>query len=430
MIKATTLGSGGASGGADESRQAARPTGFSAGGRSAMGAFHPFVRLERLLRGREPGAHGVAGVEGPLLLQVGDPKAPPPTMLAETIAANSAGWGGYPPPRGTPDYKKAAAGWALRRFGLPAGFLDPEANILPVPGTREGLFFAITTAIPGPGESEKRKVLIPSPFFHVYAGASVAASGEPLFLPAGPETGFLPDYAALPRKVLDQVAVAILCSPSNPQGAVASREQIAGLIALARRHGFLAIFDECYSELYFDGPPPGALQLAAESGSLDNVMVFHSLSKRSSAPGLRCGFMAGDAGWIDRFDGALRFGGAGVPVPVQAAGAALWRDEAHVEANRAFYARNFDIAERVLGNRFGFRRPAGGFFLWLDVGDGEAAAIKLWEEAGIRVLPGAYMCVADAEGNNPGQPYIRVALVHDAAYVEAALEKLVACLAA
>ena len=396
--------------------------------RDVMAAFHPFIRLERLLKDRKPGDHGVPGVEGPLLLQVGEPKNPPPAFMLETLSANADGWASYPAARGLPEFQKAAAAWATRRFGLPEGFLDPERCLLPVPGTREGLFFAISTLIPGPGEGDKRKVLIPSPFFHVYAGATAAGGGEPVFVAAGPETGFLPDYASLPPEILEQTAAAILCSPSNPQGAVASREQVAGLIALARRHGFLAVFDECYSELYFDDPPPGALTLAAESGSLGSVMVFHSLSKRSSAPGLRCGFMAGDPEWIDRFDGALRFGGAGVPRPVQAAGAALWGDESHVEANRAFYRRNFETAGRVLGSRFGYSRPAGGFFLWLEVGDGEAAAVKLWEEAGIRVLPGAYMCAEDDHGNNPGAPYIRVALVHDQSYVEAALERLAACL--
>ncbi len=396
--------------------------------RDVMSAFHPFIRLERLLKDRAPGNHGVAGVEGPLMLQVGEPKNPPPSFMQDALNANAAGWASYPAARGTPDFQKATAAWATRRFGLPDGFLDPERCILPVPGTREGLFFAISTAIAGPGEGERRKVLIPSPFFHVYAGATAAGGGEPVFVAADEANGFQPDYSSLPADILDKTAVAILCSPSNPQGAVAGRAQIAGMIALAQRHGFLAVFDECYSDLYLDQPPPGALSLAAESGSLENVMVFQSLSKRSSAPGLRCGFMAGDPAWIDRFDGALRFGGAGVPRPIQAAGIALWGDEQHVEANRAFYRRNFDIAERLLGNRFGFRRPAGGFFLWLKVGDGEAAAVKLWEEAGIRVLPGAYMCASDSEGNNPGAAYIRVALVHDAAYVEAALERLAACL--
>ena len=432
MNDRTKLEAGGASGSAADSAGGASSgapgLGFGAGGRSALGAYHPFLRLEKLLNHRPLGAHGLPGIEGPLMLQVGEPKNPPPAFVERVLAENAKGWAAYPPPRGSQDHRLAAADWAARRFSLPDGFLDPDAALLPVPGTREGLFFAILMAIPGPGEGNKRKVLIPSPFFHVYAGATAAAGGEPVFVPAGPETGFLPDYTALPESLLAETALAILCSPSNPQGAVAGRGQIAALIALARRHGFLAIFDECYCELYDSEPPPGALTLAAESGSLANVMAFHSLSKRSSAPGLRCGFMAGDPDWIDRFDGALRFGGAGVPLPVQAAGAALWRDEAHVEENRDFYRRNFDVAERLLGNRFGFRRPAGGFFLWLDVGDGEAAAVKLWEEAGIRVLPGAYMCMPDAQGRNPGQPYIRVALVHEAGYVEAALNRLMDCL--
>ena len=187
----------------------------------------------------------------------------------------------------------------------------------------------------------------------------------------------------------------------------------------------MVAFDECYSEIYSQTPPASALQAAAElGGSLDNMLVFHSLSKRSSAPGLRCGFVVGEAGLIDALDGALRVGGAGVPLPVLAAGARLWRDEAHVRRNRALYREKFAVAERVLGGRFGFRMPDGGFFLWLDVGDGEEAAVELWRQAGVKVLPGAYMGADTAEGSNLGHAFIRVALVHEAAEVEAALQRL------
>lgn len=399
-------------------------TSFASAGRSALGSFHPFLRLERLLRDHPAGDHGLAGVKGPIQLQVGDPKNAPPVFLQECLQKNAAGWGSYPPPRGTADYREAAADWLTNRFSLPSGFIDPDRNILPVPGTREGLFFTIMMAIPGPGEGDKRKVLLPSPFFHVYAGATAAAGGEPVFVPARIENGFMPDYAALPKDVLDKAALAILCSPSNPQGAIASNAQMHTLIELARTHDFLAIFDECYSEIYLDQPPPGALESAAVLGSLDNLVVFHSLSKRSSAPGLRCGFIAGDARWIDRVDGAMRFGGAGVPLPALAAGARLWRDEVHVERNRDYYRESFTMAERLLGNRLGYQRPGGGFFLWLDVGDGEAATVKLWKEAGIRVLPGAYMSAEDETGDNPGASYIRVALVYDATFNEAALRLL------
>lgn len=388
---------------------------------------HPFLRLSALLDEIPPGC-SVAPDGKPILLQVGEPRNAPPDFVAETLAEAAAGWSRYPPPRGSADYRAAVVDWLTRRYDLPTGFLDPERNVLPLPGTREGLFFAALAltdkADSGRGGEGRRAILLPNPAYHVYSGAAASIGAEAVAVPATAETDFQPDYPGLDPAVLRSAALAFLCSPANPQGSVAGPEKLAALIDCAREHGFAAAVDECYSEIYFDGPPPGALQSAAKSGSLENLLVFHSLSKRSSAPGLRCGFVAGDARLIDILDQALRFGGAGVPLPVLAAGARLWRDEAHVAANRRRYQENFAIAERILGNRFGVRSPAGGFFLWLDVGDGEAAALKLWREAGIRVLPGAYMCGKSADDSRPGAPYIRIALVDDPTLTEAALGRL------
>ena len=393
-------------------------------------AFHPFLRLTALLDGIPPGSS--PGPEGkPVLLHVGEPRNAPPDFVAEAIAEAAPGWSRYPPPRGDAAYRAAAVAWLERRYDLPEGFLDPERHILPLPGSREGLFFAaivLAGAKNGPrtGRGEgKGAILMPNPAYHVYSGAAAAIGAEAVMVPATAETGFQPEYTGLEPAILERAALAYLCSPANPQGAVAEAPRQAALIDCARTHGFVAAFDECYSEIYFDAPPPGALQLAAASGSLDQVLAFHSLSKRSSAAGLRCGFVAGDPELIGRLDQAFRFGGAGVPLPVLAAGTRLWQDEAHVVANRQRYRENFDVAERVLGNRFGARRPAGGFFLWLDVGDGEAAALKLWREAGIRVLPGAYMCGEEGDDSAPGAPYIRIALVDDPELTEAALGRLV-----
>ncbi len=390
-----------------------------------LNAFHPFLRLAALLEDIPPGAS--AAPDGrPIQLQVGEPRNAPPDFVPEVLAEAAAGWSRYPPPRGDAAYRTAASDWLRRRYGLPAGFLDPERHILPLPGTREGLFFAaVALAGAGAENGARRAILMPNPAYHVYSGAAAAIGARAIRVPATPETGFQPDYPGLEPELLESAALAYLCSPGNPQGAVAGPDRLAGMIGAARRHGFVAAFDECYSEIYFGAPPAGALQAAAESGSLENVLAFHSLSKRSSAPGLRCGFVAGDAGLIDVLDQALRYGGAGVPLPVLAAGTRLWQDEAHVEANRRRYRENFAIAERVLGNRFGARTPAGGFFLWLDVGDGEAAALKLWREAGIRVLPGAYMCGTKDDESGPGKPYIRIALVDDPPMTEVALSRLV-----
>jgi aspartate/methionine/tyrosine aminotransferase len=206
---------------------------------------------------------------------------------------------------------------------------------------------------------------------------------------------------------------------------VADLPRLESLLRLARRHGFVLAVDECYAEIYDRVPPPGALEAAARlGGGLDNLVVLHSLSKRSSVPGLRSGFIAGPAVLIRRGIQLVNYGGAGVSLPVLAASAALWRDEAHVAENRARYRQNMDIAERILGNGLGFRRPAGGFFLWLEVGDSEAVARRLWSEAGLRVLPGAYMGRVDPAGRHPGRSYIRVALVHEAETVAEAMTRL------
>jgi len=309
--------------------------------------------------------------------------------------------------------------------------IDSETAILPVPGTREGLFFTALANTPADGLAEgrgegKAAVLIPNPCYHVYYSATAAAGAEPVFVSATAETGFQPDYTALDPALLDRVSLAYFCTPSNPQGAIADLGQLKALIQLARTHDFTVALDECYVEIYNEAAPPGALQAAAAlGGSLDNLLVFHSLSKRSSAPGLRCGFAAGDPKRIDALAVMMSTGGAGVPLPVCAAGTRLWREEDHAAANRARYQENFAIAERVLGNRFNFRKPGGGFFLWLDVGDGEAAARKLWAEAAIRVLPGAYIGRQDVTGINPGSPFIRLALVDSEESTAKALKKLI-----
>lgn len=384
-------------------------------------AFHPFLKLNRLLADLEPGRSPLPD-GAPVALQVGEPQNQPPDFITEELQKAAAGWQKYPPPRGTESYRKACVDWLERRYPAGRGLVDEASHLLPLPGTREGLFFAALATV---GQGGRRKVLLPNPFYHVYAGAALAAGAEPVFVPATAETDFLPDFAALDPEILDQAALAYLNSPSNPQGAIAGPDVLKRQIAAARRHDFVLALDECYAEIYDAAPPPGALDVLAEfGGGLDNLLIFHSLSKRSSAAGLRCGFVAGDSARIDALDATLRVGGAGVPLPVLAAGTRLWQEETHVTANRDRYRANFDAAERALAGRLGDVRPQAGFFLWLDVGDGEAAARRLWQEAGLRVLPGAYMAEADAQGRNPGASYIRVALVYDPETTERALTRL------
>lgn len=394
--------------------------------RREIQAYHPFLKLNRLLDGMSPGV-SPAPDGAPLKLQVGEPQMPAPALIEEAMAGSDdgGGWNRYPPPRGTAAYREAAHTWLARRYGAGADLLDPATQLLPVPGTREGLFFAALASV----TPARDTVLLPNPFYHVYAGAAVAAGARPVFVPATAATGFQPAYDALDADTLDRTALAFLNSPANPQGSVADTDTLKRMIALARRHDFVIALDECYAEIHAGTPPPGGLDAArALDGGLANMLVVHSLSKRSSAPGLRCGFIAGDPRWLEPLDAVLRVGGAGVPLPVLAAGAALWRDEDHVAANRQRYTENFAVAERILGDVGPGVVPEAGFFLWLNVGDGEAAAAKLWREAGLRVLPGAYMSVPDDAGRSPGAAYIRVALVHPPAVTEAALTRLRAVL--
>jgi len=247
-------------------------------------------------------------------------------------------------------------------------------------------------------------------------------------LPSTAETGFLPDFAAVDPAVLRRTAIAFLCSPSNPEGAIADREAWASLLSLAERYDFRVFADECYSELYRDAPPPGALEVAAEVGAdPERVVAFHSLSKRSNLPGLRSGFVAGGPKSIAAIRRLRSYAGAQLPLPLQYAAARVWADEAHVEENRALYRAKYDLADRIFGNVPGYHAPQAGFFLWLRVEDGEAAALKLWRETGVRVLPGAYLA-QEVDGLNPGRGYIRVAMVAPYENVERGLRAIRATL--
>ncbi|UCH74944.1 MAG: aminotransferase class I/II-fold pyridoxal phosphate-dependent enzyme [Rhodospirillales bacterium] len=385
---------------------------------------YPFQRLAALLKDI-PAAEGMA----PILMHIGEPQLPQPAMVAEAVARESHLWNRYPPVEGTSDFRAAAAAWLTRRYGLPDGMVDPERHVIAACGTREVLFQTALVAVPdrdGGTGAGPPVVLMPNPMYHVYYGATVLAGAEPVLVPATAESGFMPDYAALDPNLLRRTALAYLCSPGNPQGAVASLERLQTLIELAREHGFLLALDECYSEIWRGSPPPGGLEAcAALGGEMEGVLVFHSLSKRSNAAGLRAGFVAGDAAALARLLRLRNYGGAPIPGPLQAAAAALWRDEDHVVRSRAHYQALFELARRILGNRAGYHDSPGGFFLWLDVGDGEAAARAAWRHGAVKVMPGGYMSRPDsATGANPGDRYIRIALVHDLDTAEAGLSRL------
>ena len=386
---------------------------------------NPWARLRALLDAAPPRTNLPH-----VLMSLGEPQHDPPPVMARIIAESANLWNRYPPMQGTPAYRTACADWLARRYRLPPGMVTGERHVLSLNGTKEGLFLVAAMAVPQEKRGREPVVLMPNPYYLVYNGAAQMAGAEPVFLDATSRTGFLPDLDAIPDAVLARTALFYLCSPANPQGAIASLDYLKQAIRLARAHDFVLAVDECYCEIYDKEAPPGALEAcAALGGDLANVLIFHSLSKRSSAAGLRCGFVAGDAKLIELMNTLRSYGGAQVPLPIQAAATALWRDEAHVDANRALYRKKFDVAERVLKGRFGFYRPPGGFLLWLDVGDGEAAALTLWREAAVRTLPGAYIARPNARGENPGQRYIRVALVHDDATIEAGLSRMVQVLA-
>lgn len=361
---------------------------------------YAFPRLRKLLDAHAPGGPVVA-------MTIGEPTHPMPDFVGPILAANLSGFGVYPPNDGTPELLAAISGWIARRYGV-AVAVD---RLMALNGTREGLFNACIALCPETKRGRQPVVLMPNPFYQVYAVAALTVGAEPVYVNATAANGFLPDYASLPADVLDRVTVAYICSPANPQGAVAGRDYWASLLALAEKHDFIILADECYSEIWRSAPPPGVLEVAADIGANpERVFSFHSLSKRSNLPGLRSGFVAGGAQGIAQIRKLRSFAGAPLPLPIQRVSEAAWADEAHVEASRALYQQKFAIAANVFGGLQGFDLPEGGFFLWLPVEDGEAAALKLWQETGVRVLPGAYLS-RDTAAGNPGKGYVRVALV-------------------
>lgn len=381
---------------------------------------YAFPRLRKLLDGVSPG--GVAADRGPIRMSIGEPRHLMPDFVGPIIAAHVGEFGRYPPNEGSAVLLDAVAGWIRRRHGVRVA---PD-RLMALNGSREGLFNACIALCPEEKRGRPPIVLIPNPFYQVYAVAALAAGAVPVYVPAPPETGFLPDFAALPPEILDRAAILYICSPSNPQGAVAPRGYLADLVTLAERHDFRILADECYSELWRDAPPPGLLEVATNADP-ERITVFNSLSKRSNMPGLRSGFVCGGRESIRRLRRLRTYAGAPLPLPLQRVAEAAWRDEAHVEVSRALYQEKYALAARILGDVPGFSAPDGGMFLWLRVGDGEEAALRLWREAGVMVLPGAYLA-RDVDGVNPGRDYIRVALVAPVEETRDGLMRLRSCI--
>lgn len=379
---------------------------------------YAFPRLRNLLDGLVPGGDAVH-------MTIGEPKHAYPAWVADIIAQNAGEFNRYPPNDGAPELLGSIADWLQRRYGVT---VDPATQIMALNGTREGLYNVAMALCPETKDGQKPVILTPNPFYQVYMIATIAVNAESVFVPASVETEFLPDYTVLDETVLRRVTAAYICSPSNPQGAIASREYWQKLIALAETYDFKIFADECYSEIYRHDAPVGAMQVANEMGAdPERVVIFHSLSKRSNLPGLRSGFVASGPESMRLIKQLRAYSGAPLPLPLQRAAENVWADEAHVEENRRLYREKFDIADEIFKDVQGYKSPEAGFFLWLPVSDGEAAAVKLWTETGIRVLPGAYLSKDTASGN-PGKQYIRVALVAPKTEVQAALTALRTCL--
>jgi N-succinyldiaminopimelate aminotransferase len=385
-----------------------------------LGLLHPypFERLTALQAGVVPPAH-LARIP----LHIGEPKHAPPAFVLETLTANLAELGTYPVAAGSPAFRQAVAGWLNRRYGV-GHCVDADRMVLPVNGTREALF-AFVQAVVNPAGAAQPAVLMPNPFYQIYEGAALLAGAEPVYLDTDAGNGFLPDLEAVPVALWQRCQVLFLCSPGNPSGTVAPLAWMQRALALAEEHDFIVAADECYADIYLDeaNPPPGFLQAAAAMGNtaFRRLVVFHSLSKRTSVPGLRSGFVAGDPTLLAPFRLYRTYHGCAMPGHVLAASAAAWADDAHVAANRALYRAKFEAVVPVLRAVMPVEWPDAGFYLWLDVAhahrnaDGQAPegsdtgwSRGLLEQQNITTLPGEFLARPSAAGGHPGRGRVRL----------------------
>ncbi len=382
----------------------------------------PFERLAALLQGVRPACD-------PVDMTVGSPRHSMPPFVGEAIAGALSAFQGYPAIDGTPAFREAVHDWIDRRYGL-SGWFRERGGLLPLSGSREGLFLAALVARDHLGKAGRPAVLFANPFYQAYPAAAHGLAAEAV--PVAAEAGtVIPDLSAVPEETLSRTVALYVASPANPAGTVAGPEDWARLMELAARHGFMLFADECYSEIYREaaGPPPGALEAAREAGALDRLVVFNSLSKRSNLAGLRVGFAAGDPAFMAAYRKFRNQAGPQVPAPLQAVAVRAFSDEAHVAANRRLYDEKFAAAGALLGGLFEDPVPDAGFFLWLDVArfggaDDAAFARTLFAETGVKCVPGSYLALTGPDHTNPGRGFIRLALVDDPAPARLALERL------
>jgi N-succinyldiaminopimelate aminotransferase len=392
---------------------------------NAMTPVSPFARLADLLAGIEPGEKAID-------LTIGEPHHPMPDFLMHGLTEAQELFGKYPPIRGTHEFRNAVAAWLARRYPGLEGMEETDLGIIPLSGTREGLFHVAFSARGRRPDIENPIVLMPNPFYHTYAAAAGACGAQPVFLRAAADTGFLPDLEAITEDVLAQTIAFYLSTPANPQGAVADEGYLRKAIQMAREHDFILIADECYSEVYTQNPPPGALETAWKTDkSLSNVITMQSFSKRSNLPGLRAGYCAGDSEFVEAFASFRNVVAPQTSLTVLHACARILEDEDHVITSRELYRQKFEAADAILDGQYGYRRPEGGFFLWLNVGDfgGSEEAVKtLWKECGVKLLPGRFLAREEIDGTNCAENFVRVAMVHDLTTTDNALNRIVSTL--
>lgn len=366
---------------------------------------YPFQKLRELLAGVTANP-----ALAPINLTIGEPKHPTPAFIRDALVQHLDGLASYPLTQGSDALRGAIADWCGRRYGVE---LDPATQILPVNGSREALF-AAAQALIDPSR-HVRRVIAPNPFYQIYEGAALLAGAQPYFLDTLPENGFRMDFARVPDDLWESVQLAYVCSPGNPTGKVFGLNEWQEIFDLAERHDFIVAADECYSEVYFDedNPPLGALTAAAMlDRDFSRLLVFNSLSKRSNVPGLRSGFVAGDAGLIRQFLLYRTYHGSAMGPAVQVASAVAWQDEAHVLENRRQYREKFAAVMPILGSALEFSPPDAAFYLWAKVpgGDDTAFARELYRSQNVSVLPGSFLA-RDAGTGNPGKGFVRIALV-------------------
>jgi N-succinyldiaminopimelate aminotransferase len=373
---------------------------------------YPFERLRGLLANSKPDASKKL-----IALQIGEPRHPAPAFIAQALMDNLQGLGNYPLTAGTPELRQSIAAWLTRRFRLPADSMKAENMIVPVTGTREALFAFVQAAIDHNSDRSNKArpaVLMPNPFYQIYEGAALLADAEPIFLNCTAENNFLPDLESVSADTWNRCQVLFLCSPGNPTGAVMSLDYLKRALQLAEQYNFVIASDECYSEIYLNEsqPPVGLLEAAIAMGNttFKHCVVFHSLSKRSSVPGLRSGFVAGDAEILKSYLLYRTYHGCAMPLPTQAASKLAWQDETHVIENRRLYQQKFAVVLPILQPVMNVYAPTAGFYLWPLVADDECFTRELFEQQHVMILPGSYLSRPTPHGD-PGTGRLRISLV-------------------